>query len=102
MDEWIEKAKELAGEYAHCYAFVGDDTMPRKHKELMDHLDSACVCNEELDLLKEKAMLYDNFKSRIDGGIRCYTTKEGSTKLIRQCNQNYGNSTLILDDGVEL
>jgi len=37
---WIDKAKKLAGEYAHCYAFVGDDTMPIKHKQLMDHLDS--------------------------------------------------------------
>lgn len=37
---WIEKAKKLAGEYAHCYAFVGDDTMPNKHKELMEHLEN--------------------------------------------------------------
>jgi len=37
--EWIDKAKKLIGEYAHCYAFVGDDTMPKKHKELIDHLE---------------------------------------------------------------
>ncbi len=35
---WLAKAKQLATEYAHCYAFVGDDTMPRKQKELWDHL----------------------------------------------------------------
>jgi len=45
--EWIEKAKKLAGEYAHCYAFVGDETMPMKHKELMSHLESVDFKIEE-------------------------------------------------------
>ncbi len=29
-----DEVMQLANEYAHCYSFVGDDTMPRKHKEL--------------------------------------------------------------------
>lgn len=30
----VEQVMQLANEYAHCYSFVGDDTMPRKHREL--------------------------------------------------------------------
>ena len=29
-----EQVMQLANEYAHCYSFVGDDTMPIKHREL--------------------------------------------------------------------
>ena len=36
-----EKIKRLADEYAHCYAFVGDDTMPIKRAELHAAIDEA-------------------------------------------------------------
>ncbi len=31
-----EDIMKLADEYAHCYAFVGDDTMPLKRAELQE------------------------------------------------------------------
>lgn len=39
MSDMSKPIKELVGEYAHCYAFVGDNTMPRKQKELYDAID---------------------------------------------------------------
>jgi hypothetical protein len=38
-----EQIKRLADEYAHCYAFVGDDTMPLKRAELHAAIDAAVV-----------------------------------------------------------
>jgi hypothetical protein len=35
-----EQIKRLADEYAHCYAFVGDDTMPLKRAELHAAIDA--------------------------------------------------------------
>ena len=34
-----DKLKELAENYAHCYSFVGDDTMPVAQAKLMDAID---------------------------------------------------------------
>lgn len=30
----VDALMKLATDYAHCYAFVGDDTMPRRQAEL--------------------------------------------------------------------
>jgi len=38
--EHAEQIKRLADEYAHCYSFVGDDTMPRRKAELQAAIDS--------------------------------------------------------------
>lgn len=35
-----ERVKDLAGDYAHCYAFVKDETMPLKHAELHKAIDA--------------------------------------------------------------
>ena len=35
----VDKVKRLAEEYAHCYSFVGDETMPLKRAELYDAID---------------------------------------------------------------
>lgn len=35
-----EEIKRLADEYAHCYSFVEDDTMPRKRAELHAAIDA--------------------------------------------------------------
>jgi hypothetical protein len=48
MSELTEKLKIAAGEYAHCYSFVGDDTMPRKHKELHSIIDEAGELEKQL------------------------------------------------------
>lgn len=34
-----EEIKRLADEYAHCYSFVDDDTMPLKRAELHAAID---------------------------------------------------------------
>jgi len=38
-EEWLKKAKILAGEYAHCYSFVGDDTVHTAQNALFSHLE---------------------------------------------------------------
>jgi len=49
-----EHIKRLAGEYAHCYAFVGDDTMPRKQKELHAAIDALSAERDALAAMVEK------------------------------------------------
>ena len=36
----LDEIKELADNYAHCYSFVGDDTMPIAQKKLYDAIDA--------------------------------------------------------------
>jgi hypothetical protein len=38
MGEWLEEAERLAMDFAHCYSFVGDDTMPKAKAALLAHL----------------------------------------------------------------
>ena len=35
-----DEVKRLADDYAHCYSFVGDDTMPRRKAELYAAIDA--------------------------------------------------------------
>jgi hypothetical protein len=40
---WLAEAERLAMQFAHCYAFVGDDTMPKAKAALMEHLARASL-----------------------------------------------------------
>jgi len=55
------KLKVLAGEYAHVYSFVRDDTMPRKHKELNDAIDSVFAQVAELKAENERLKVASDF-----------------------------------------
>lgn len=57
MSELTEKIKVLAGEYAHCYSFVGDDTMPRKQKQLYDAIDEA---QQQIDELQARVEVLES------------------------------------------
>ena len=37
-----DELKELAENYAHCYSFVGDDTMPIARDKLYEAIDAIC------------------------------------------------------------
>lgn len=41
------RVKQLANEYAHCYSFVGDDTMPIKKRELEEAIDRLAALSAE-------------------------------------------------------
>jgi hypothetical protein len=37
-EKWLEKAQQLANDYAHVYSFVGDESMPCARDALFEHL----------------------------------------------------------------
>ena len=71
----IEKIKQLAEDYAHVYAFVGDDTMPIKRDELYAAID-------QLEA-KHKAELAQAVKEAKDTQLRILSDMfaESSTKV---------------------
>jgi len=69
MSDLSNKIKMLAGEYAHCYAFVGDDTMPRKQKELYDAIDEQ---QKQIDELKVRVVAITSAANNLRNAIDNY------------------------------
>lgn len=58
----MKSIKVLAEEYAHCYAFVNDETMPRKQAELYAAIDEL-EKQHQVEVSKEVAKLLEMIKS---------------------------------------
>lgn len=87
MSEQIEKLMKLASEYAHCYAFVGDDTMPLKRAELQ-----ACaeIMQAEIDKRDARiAQLEEALKMMLEAG----ESKYGEDWFVAARNGNSALST---------
>jgi len=68
--EMSELIKKLANEYAHCYAFVADDTMPVKQAELYDAIDA-------IEAEHQKALIQQDQESTkvLEAAIEALNTK---------------------------
>lgn len=58
-----KELKELAENYAHCYSFVGDDSMPIAREKLYKAIDSLCNQSNRNGVLDEAmgAVLRSNY-----------------------------------------